>query len=490
MPKKESSRPHGLSSQHESSLGDNVASTETESSEKTARAGKPWLRNAASSALVQMVRERCLSSTHASFVAQMIIKPDLNLVREFLSGLRPVTANLGKTEQAFQQFVLLICTHRLINTPHTLSVALNMDDRTELPLNLQRTVVPSAIEHIGLTPMERPRVYAKDVEESRQDSIWELGLRSIAVCDILMRLPQDRKSELLPALWQATILPHESMNYRIAAEIHLLSLLKEISEINVESLSNRNDSEFYFVNSEEYVSKIGRRITKFYSVRKNDKVAHRLLQNIIKSRIIISINELLLDGLILYYKETDKRADFIEGMLKNSLHPLFDAAHFPEERRAEFVAQIMSELFEYEAQPEGPWSAGIRVERQALLSAPAAALPEQAPAIWKLDKKADDSPPAFIKRHYGPWLREDGTGLTRPAIKRLDRSLYTAITNWLQKDGNSFPPDCPLPTKSEVIDRELERSQGKATNLSVRTFFTKMARDRAAKAREGQNSIE
>lgn len=487
MPKKETSRSHGLSSQHDSSLDDNVASTAAEGSEKTARACKPWLRNAASSALVQMVRERCLSSTHASFAAQIIIKPDLNLVREFLSGLRPLTTNLGKTEQAFQQFVLLICTHRLINTPHTLSVALNMDDRAELLLSLQRTVVPSAIEHIGLTPMERPRNYSRDLEENPQDSVWELGLRSIAVCDILLRLPQDRKSELLPALWQAAMLPHESMNYRIAAEIHLLNLLEEISEINVESSADRNDSEFYFVNSEDYISKIGRRITKFYSVRKNDEVAHRLLQNIIKSRIIISINELLLDGLILHYKETEKRADFIEGMLKNSLHPLFDAAHFPEERRAEFVAQIMSELFEYEAQPEGPWSAGIRVERQALLSAPSAALPEKAPAIWKADKMADDSPPDFIKRHYGAWLREDGTGLTRPDVKRLDRSLYIAIANWLQKDGNSFPPDCPLPTKSEVIDRELERSQGKAANMSARTFFTKKARDRAAWKREDQN---
>lgn len=454
---------------------------------KADRPTKPWLRRATASAVSQMVRERCLSSSQASFVVNMIIKPDQNLLGEFLAGLRPLTASLGKSELAFQQFVLLICTNRLINTPHTLAVALNMDDRSQLSANLHRTIVPSVIEDIGISPMERPRRHRDALPESASDSIWELGLRSIAVCDILVRLPQDRKSELLPALWQATVLPVESTNYRKAAELHLLNLLKEISAQNIEFAADRDSSRFYFIDDEEYVSKIKRRITSFYSSRKSDVAAHRLLQNIIRHRIIITINELLLDGLILHYNETDEKAEFIEEILKNSLHPLFDAAQFPEERRAEFVAQIMFELFEYEDRAQGSWSAGIRAERAALSGEMQLTLPERAPAIWKDDKLDGDSPPDFIKRHYGPWLRDDGTGLTRPDIKRLDRTLYVAIANWLQKDGNAFPSDCPVPTKSEAIDLELARHSDGQGSLSARTWWAKRSRDRAAKQREDQS---
>lgn len=94
-------------------------------------------------------------------------------------------------------------------------------------------------------------------------------------------------------------------------------------------------------------------------------------------------------------------------------------------------------------------------------------LPKEAPALWSDRKKTDPEtgrplalavdpqtgrswkPPGFIRHYYGPWLREDGTGLTRPDLKRFDPQLYTALTNWLRT--NELPADCPLPTKSEAI---------------------------------------
>jgi hypothetical protein len=78
------------------------------------------------------------------------------------------------------------------------------------------------------------------------------------------------------------------------------------------------------------------------------------------------------------------------------------------------------------------------------------ALPNKAPALWKRDKQPGDTPPSFIKQHYGAWLRADALGITRPDIKRLDPELYVALANWLRK--NELPDDCPLPTRSEVTD--------------------------------------
>lgn len=94
------------------------------------------------------------------------------------------------------------------------------------------------------------------------------------------------------------------------------------------------------------------------------------------------------------------------------------------------------------AQREGAWAKRIESERTDRRP-----LPETAPALWAQDKQPGDTPPSFIKRHYGEHLRSDATGLTRPDIKRLDPQLYMALRNWLRK--NELPSDCPLPTKAE-----------------------------------------
>jgi hypothetical protein len=85
------------------------------------------------------------------------------------------------------------------------------------------------------------------------------------------------------------------------------------------------------------------------------------------------------------------------------------------------------------------------------------ALPMEPPALWKRDKLRRDTAPEFIKRHYGQYLRADGTGLSRPDIKRLDPQLYTSMTYWLHRNGNKLPDDCPLPTKFEMVTLELSR---------------------------------
>ena len=88
------------------------------------------------------------------------------------------------------------------------------------------------------------------------------------------------------------------------------------------------------------------------------------------------------------------------------------------------------------------------------------ALPDVAPAQWATDKQPGDTPPAFIQRHYEPWL---GKGLARPDIKRLDTQLYVALANWLR--NNDMPDDLDLPTLKEKNDRWVERiaAEGRGT---------------------------
>lgn len=73
-------------------------------------------------------------------------------------------------------------------------------------------------------------------------------------------------------------------------------------------------------------------------------------------------------------------------------------------------------------------------------------LPEKAPALWTEAKERGDTPPAFIRRHYAPWL---GKGLTRANLRHLDPQLEMALRNWLRK--NELPEGLNLPTKSEQL---------------------------------------
>jgi len=79
-------------------------------------------------------------------------------------------------------------------------------------------------------------------------------------------------------------------------------------------------------------------------------------------------------------------------------------------------------------------------------------MPSQAPELWTNDKRSGETPPAFVLRHYEPWL---GKGLTRASIRKLDPGLYKAIDNWSRK--NAWPEDVDLPTLAEQNNRWIER---------------------------------
>ena len=108
------------------------------------------------------------------------------------------------------------------------------------------------------------------------------------------------------------------------------------------------------------------------------------------------------------------------------------------------VRKFFPELVELErAEEENRDSQAVRIgkEEQPSGAPDTPALPEKVSALWAEAKEPDDTPPAFIQRHYAPWL---GNGLTRADVRRLDPQLYMALANWLRK--NDLPEGFELPT--------------------------------------------
>lgn len=73
-----------------------------------------------------------------------------------------------------------------------------------------------------------------------------------------------------------------------------------------------------------------------------------------------------------------------------------------------------------------------------------------APPKWLDRADRDESPVDFLRREYLGLFGK----ISRPDIKRLDRSLYAALTNWVSKHGD-LPPDINIPTKREAIEKKL-----------------------------------
>ena len=63
-----------------------------------------------------------------------------------------------------------------------------------------------------------------------------------------------------------------------------------------------------------------------------------------------------------------------------------------------------------------------------------------------------ESPAAFARRVYGPWI---GTGFTRPQLRTLDDALYHALSVWEHRHPEDAIKD--LPTLAEVIDSKIAR---------------------------------
>lgn len=74
-----------------------------------------------------------------------------------------------------------------------------------------------------------------------------------------------------------------------------------------------------------------------------------------------------------------------------------------------------------------------------------------APRKWLDRVDRGESPVNFLRREYAGLFGQ----ISRPDIKRLDKSLYAALTNWVSKYGD-LPPDINIPTKGEAIEKKLK----------------------------------
>jgi hypothetical protein len=75
------------------------------------------------------------------------------------------------------------------------------------------------------------------------------------------------------------------------------------------------------------------------------------------------------------------------------------------------------------------------------------------PRKWLDRIDRTESPVVFIRREYAELIGK----IARSDIKRIDKSLYAALCNWISINGE-LPPDLDLPTKKQAYDRKIERS--------------------------------
>jgi hypothetical protein len=109
-----------------------------------------------------------------------------------------------------------------------------------------------------------------------------------------------------------------------------------------------------------------------------------------------------------------------------------------------------------------------------------AAPPAEAPARWLQRNDRDESPIDFIRREYAAWLGS----ISRANLRSLDMSLYDALKHWLR--NNQLPADIDLPTKREMIDREVADASPRPIRHTAeqreKLRLNQAARRRAAKA--------
>lgn len=78
----------------------------------------------------------------------------------------------------------------------------------------------------------------------------------------------------------------------------------------------------------------------------------------------------------------------------------------------------------------------------------------EAPAKWLDRADKNESVIDFLRREYAGRFGQ----ITRPDIRKQDRSLYAALANWISQNG-PLPPDVDIPTKKQAGDRKLEQME-------------------------------
>jgi hypothetical protein len=445
----------------------------------------------AAAAMAKLVEDRHLGAADIAFVIRLLTRPSREDVETLLGTLRPLTRYVGDDDAAMYRFLVLICQNRGFINGQLLAVALDLAAKKNV-LRAGATflsMVPMALGLTGLAAaaltgfaLNRLETAEQRVRRELGGMAWEDALRGLAACDMLVSSLGPLRDDFLSRLADYAYAPDQDAAARDRACTGVVDLLEERKGEVSEPKPEFEGAEAIDAAGVQLGLNIVRRIVKYHLGVTGDASLHKLMSKIIETSFIRDIQAISCFGFHIERYSPERKRTFIEGVLRNSLAGLFEENNYPLEKREKLVGDLAAELIAYdlrqaEEKPAvGAWSAGVLDERAALAGR---ALPDKAPVLWK-DAKAfwasekargniphneDLNPPNFIKRVYGPWLREDATGLTRPDLKRLDREerpdgsyatpLYSALTNWLR--NNELPTDCPLPTKTERISREVEQ---------------------------------
>jgi hypothetical protein len=141
------------------------------------------------------------------------------------------------------------------------------------------------------------------------------------------------------------------------------------------------------------------------------------------------------------------------------------------------AAEISSELLDVLTDR---WLDDIMV----LLSSPASipvvpsVLPAAPSELYQRRVNKSESIIDFLRRVWLPWI---SSGLlTRPAFRKLDTVGEKALQNWLHNHPGEMPEDLILPTKSEVVERELLNADPGAIRDAHRLTKARQRRTKSA----------
>jgi hypothetical protein len=395
------------------------------------------IQNEAAQIVLTFLLERSSGIAQLRKFCRLLTAPEVFDLQEELGPVRRAVSVFGGNARAFEIFDLLFVSNASLNTKERMASALaaladfSFVGSHWLPTMAARLLKPFKAE-------ARRRAQA-DIE----NQFSELEIKS-ATLDFLYRLSGPRRRSLNSAVAAYCLAPEGSFDT-------LQSIVVSICRQHQKSRTM-----IYWL---EAIRLAGVRVERnlagrFTELALSSDDQGRKLLFLLNEELILEVQSLALLGNVIEEKSPVEKRELVQSLLSEAVEKACEVTGYPVEARPALVARIAEGLLQHDRNADGSWVSKVTAEAKPAPLLTRIALPDKAPAIWRDDKQPGETPPTFIKRHYGPWLRADATGLTRPDLKRLDRSLYVAVANWLQK--NTLPSDCPIPQRSERVDAEIK----------------------------------
>ena len=414
---------------------------------------------------MKLAADRRLGVEDLLFIRDLLQRPR-ETVGGFLTPLREASRFVGEDASAFSRFVLLVCENRGLVSTDLLATALDLATSRRSSVRVGSTISsillsakaigPLGFALAGLTAAAALGLAGNAISKlvaatARQlPNLGQLS-RSVASLDFLTMIAGDQRISLmnnLEAFCQSEDSASKSATSAAAGIVMDLETIWHAASLD--------HSANYTWSPVPYAAR--------------DQTRRKLWNTFLFQGMICQWREtVLFVGDFIDSLSDIERRNALRDLLLLDLERAFNELEYPGHLRGAAIDDVLDVLLRpYES-------------RAAPLSSPS--IPTLAPAIWRDDKQAGDTPVDFIRRHYAEFLRSDATGLSRPDLKRLDPSLYMALANWLR--SNQLPDDCPIPTKSAAIDATLSAAPQDLGEMTAREY---LRRESARKRRSHQSA--